>query len=177
MSLRTAKLYEKGKKIVEAINSKIEELQQEIRDAMPQKNQHIEELQNDFKNSMIQKDQQTAQLRTETNILKNKLEKTESRLSDSDTIIRQRNIILSSNALPKEESGEICTEVVWKLIQTKLRTIVPSTDIDAAFRIGKPSATGQQTRTRSILVKFNKPESKKSLMVSCKTYKPDFYIN
>ena len=77
----------------------------------------------------------------------------ESRLSDFDTIIRQRNIILSGNELPKEESGENCTEVVRKLIQTKLRTIVPSTDIDAAFRIGKPSTTG-----RSILVKFNKPE-------------------
>ena len=177
MSLRTAKLSEEGKKIVEAINSKIEELQQEFRDASLQKNQQIEELQNDFKNAMVQKDQQITQLRNETNILKNKLEKTESRLSDSDTVIRQRNIILSGNELPKEESGENCTEVVRKLIQTKLRTIVPSTDIDAAFRIGKPSATGQQARTRSILVKFNKPESKKSLIASCKTYKPDFYIN
>ena len=44
MYLRTAKLSEEGKEIVEAINSKIEELQQEIRDTMLQKNLQIEEL-------------------------------------------------------------------------------------------------------------------------------------
>ena len=109
---------------------------------------------------MVQKIRQITQLRTETNILKNKLEKTESRLSDSDTIIRQRKIITSGNELPKEESGEKCTDVIRKLIQIKLRRIVPSTDIDAAFRIGEPSATGQQARTPSILVKFNEPKSK-----------------
>ena len=69
MPLRTANLSEEEKKIVEAINSKNEELPRDFRDAILQGNQQNEELQNDFKNAMVQKDQQIIQLRKETYII------------------------------------------------------------------------------------------------------------
>ena len=62
-------------------------------------------------------------------------------MTDSDAMVRRNNIIISGNEVPNEQAGEDCTEIMRNLVQSKLRTILPSADITTAFRIGKKVIT------------------------------------
>ena len=79
--------------------------------------------------------------------------------------------------VPNEQSEEVCTEIVRNLAQSILRTILPSADINAVFRIGKKGNDGAQSQRTAFLVKLKNTEVKTSLIASSKTYKPGFFIN
>ena len=132
---RAAKLSAEGQRIVDAINKRIEELQNEFTKAITEKNSEISELKNEVYN------------------LKNEVTKLESRLNDSDSQLRSNNIVLTGNELPVEPANENCIETVRELFRIKLRTIVPSTDILSAKRLGKPNVDSASTNRRPILIK------------------------
>ena len=68
-------------------------------------------------------------------------------------------------------------QVFRALCGSKLRIIVPSTDIRAAYRLGKPNPDPVQKNRKSLLDKIKSSDRKKSLMECCKAMKPGFYIN
>ena len=171
---------------MEAINSKIEELQEKFKQAILVKNQEIEDLKtevNDLRTELeetkenLSDPHEVTALKTEVKELRTKLEKNEERLADSDALVRRNNIIISGNEVPNEQAGEDCAEIVRNLVQSKLRTILPSADINTAFRIGKKGIDGTQPQRSAFLVKLKNTEVKTSLIAACKTYKPGFFIN
>ena len=134
-------------------------------------------LRTEFRQVIQEKNHEIAALKSEVNSLKSKVDKIETKFNESDNNLRQNNVVISGAELPNEQSNEDCVQVFRALCESKLRIIVPSTDICAAYRLGKQNPDPAQQNRRSLLVKFKSPDRKKSLMESCRAMKPGFYIN
>ena len=93
-------------------------------------------------------------LTIEVNELRTKLEKHEEKLAVSDTLVSRNNMIISGNEVPTEQRFEDCSEMVKSLVQSKLRRILPSADINTGHRIGKKSDNSAQPQRSAILVKL-----------------------
>ena len=158
--LITSDLSEDGKKIVFAINARIDSVHSEFLRIISEKTKEIKDL------------------KSEVGILRNKLTKMEEKVLDSETKERQNNMIFSGERIPDHQPGENCMQIIRNLMDTDLGTIIPSADIESAVRLGKvKNNQSDQPQKMSILVKFRNPLHKSSIKSKCKVKKPKFFVN
>ena len=98
-------------------------------------------------------------------------------MGENDTQIRINNDILSGPDIPVPIINENCVEVFRKLALDKLKLVIPTADISSAVRVGKSKTENNSPQTRAILVKLKILEVKKTLMITCRNVKPNFYVN
>ena len=164
-------LSEDGNRIVSAITLQIDDLRNEMRD-----------MRKEFADSLTRKTAEINHLKNEANIFKARLEKMEEKLGDTEAKMRQNNVIFSGEDIPVSIARENCSQVIRDVLATKINLIIPTADIDVAYRVGKPrlnSANNQSENAKRtpILVKFKNSDIKRNIYTTCKTVKPNFFVN
>ena len=164
-------LSEDGNKIVSAITLQIDDLRNEMRD-----------MRKEFSDSLTRKTAEINHLKNEANIFRARLEKMEEKLGDTEAKMRQNNVIFSGGDIPVSITGENCTQVIRDVLSTKMNLIIPTADIDVAYRVGKTRLNNANNlpeiaKRTPILVKFKNSDIKRNIYIACRTVKPNFYAN
>ena len=158
--------------IITALSGKIDEMKQdfdglksELMGLLSAKNCEIEKL-----NKVV------AHLQTKVSNLENVVD-------DSESYGRMDTVILSGNCIPEVTNGEICVNVVQKLVKDKLRIVLPQNEISVAYRLGKKPIV-QGPDKRSLMVKLCRRDTKRDLLVASRNQpsassssSPPLYIN
>ena len=108
---------------------------------------------------------QIAELSDEVSILKKKVSKLENALDDEDAYVRRETIIFNGSALPPAHPGEICNNVIRKVIKDKFKIELQVSDISVAHRAGKKPNTQAPDR-RGMQVRFCRRDIKRQIMTS-----------
>ena len=96
-----------SKKIVDAVNSKLEE--------------KIESLREEFRMTLEAKTSQINNLESEVSNLKNRIDKLEERIDDGDAYERRDTLVFSGEGVPAATSEENPVAVVCGLVREKLK--------------------------------------------------------
>ena len=161
---------EESERIIAVITAQLQEMRTEMGN-----------MRKDFLDTISQNKAEIKGLKNDVNLLKSRLTKVEEKLGDAEAELKLNNAIFSGDDIPVRTIGEDCKEIIRELVTNKLRKVIASSDIESAFRVGKPKtdSTNQITANRRcpILVKFRSPETKRSILESCRAIKPKFYVN
>ena len=130
--------------------------------------EEMEKLKTDSNRKIQEMNTDIVELRTEVTTLKSHVSKLESCVDDADAYERRDTIILSGNAIPLGNNGELCTNIVQEVVKNELRIELPCSAISTAHRLGK-KPENQQPDKRSIIVKLCQRDTKRQLMAACKT--------
>ena len=107
---------------------------------------------------------QVKELKAENLSLAKKVATLENSLDDEDAYVRRETVIFNGSAIPPAATGEICNNVIRKVIKDKLHIELNESDISVAHRAGKkPSSQGPDCR--GIQVRFCRRDIKRQLMM------------
>ena len=167
-NLNSLNLSEDGTNIVSAITLQLDEIRSEMKD-----------MRKEFSDCLARKTSEINELKIEMNIYKNRMIKVEEILGSAETKLRQNNAVFSGDDIPIGGTGENCTQIIRDVLANKIKLVVPTADIEAAYRVGKtkPNTNGQPGRATPILVKFKNPDIKRNIFETCKIVKPKFFVN
>ena len=122
-----------------------------------------------------ERDDRIHKLETDLVTVKNILNEYESKIDSFESQQFSQDIILSGNSLPPEIDNENCSRMVTTLIRDKLNYNLKVSDVKDAVRMGKKVNNASR---RNILVTLDNVSTKRDLIKSCRSTKPDqFFIN
>ena len=147
-----------GRMIVSIMNKRFFEMKNEF-----------EEMKTEFMTLISAKNDQIDTLSNDVIDLKRKITRLENTLDDEDAYIRRETIILSGTCVPEVTSGEICSNIVQKLVRDKLRIQLNDNDISVAHRLGKKPIT-QGPDKRGIVVKLCRRDTKRQILSEKKAF-------
>ena len=141
-----------GRMIISIMNKRFLEMKNEF-----------DEMKTEFINIISSKNDEIATLSNDVTNLKHKITRLENTLDEEDAYIRRETIILSGTCVPEVTNGEICSNIVQKLVKDKLRIQLNDNDISVAHRLGKKPVT-QGSDKRGIVVKFCRRDTKRQIL-------------
>ena len=136
----------------------------------------IDALKREFSSKLVAKNAEIDQLKMEVNSLRVKMCKVEEKIDSAEAYERRDTVVFSGSGVPRSVGGENCREIIHEVVKTKLNLNIAVSDISTAHRYGSVP-TGTQQDRRGIIVKLCRRDLKKDLLSSCRTVKPDFYVN
>jgi len=145
-------LPEESRIILELILGKLEEQKSEILAKLDDKEVIIEELKKD------------------NLALKHRVSSLEEQVEDLAVSSRRNDLLVSGDKVPLFAPGESCSRIVTDVFRSELGYSLASSNIDSAYRIGRPPRQGVDRR--NILVKLYDHSIKVDLLQSCKRVKP-----
>ena len=155
-------LSEESKKIINAINLKLDE--------------KLDQIRVEFRAALAEKNAEIAALKTHFSSLQTRVEKLEEAIDDGDAYERRDTLLFSGDGVPAVSTDEIPASVVCSLVKEKLRLNLNPTDISTAHRMGRKPNT-QATDRRKLVVKLCRRDLKRDILMAAKNIKPDFYVN
>ena len=137
----------------------------------------FQELKEEFRTAMKEKDDVISKLNSEVDRLKVCVSKLEERIETNDQYERRDTLVLSGSAIPASSPNENCAQLVKNLIQSNLNIRVDESDFSVAHRLGEKPATQRPDR-RGLIVKFCRRSTKTDVLLSARKKKPNnFFIN
>ena len=122
-----------------------------------------------------ERDDRIHKLETDLVTVKNILNEYESKIDSFESQQFSQDIILSGNSLPPEIDNENCSRIVTTIMRDKLNYNLKVSDVKNAVRMGKKVNNASR---RNILVTLDSVSTKRDLIKSCRSTKPDqFFIN
>ena len=115
--------------------------------------EEIEKLKTDSNKKIQEINTDIVQLRTEMTTLKSYVSKLQACIDDADVYERRGTIVLSGNAIPLGNNGELCTNIVQEVVKNELRIKLPCSAISIDHRLGK-KPENEQLDKRSNIVKL-----------------------
>ena len=80
---------------------------------------------------------QVEELKAENLSLAKKIATLSNSLDDEDAYVRRETVIFNGSAIPSATTGEICNNIIRKVIKDKLNIELNESDISVAHRAGK----------------------------------------
>ena len=151
------KLSDESKFIIGELNKRFSEL-----------SNSFDVLRNHFESILAKKDEEIQELKKESTQLKNRILKLENSMDEEDAYIRRDSLIFSGNAIPAVTNGEICKNIVIRVVEERLKIKISESDISIAHRIGK-KPTSQAPDQRQIIAKFCRRDIKRDLIIARKS--------
>ena len=181
--LVTLKMVGSSKNTKNAIAFDPTKLSDESRYIIDQIKIQFTELSNSFKSLSIKfdtvitkKDEEIRELKEVTCDLKKRILKLENTLDEEDAYIRRDSLLFSGNAIPNATNGEICKNIVKRVVFEKLNIEISDADISVAHRVGtKPPS--QQPDRRQIIAKFCRRDVKRDLLIAKRSFSARFDRN
>ena len=128
----------------------------------------FKDLRTEFTNVTAAKNEEINELRNELGDLKKTVNKLEEMIDSQDSYERRDTIILSGNDIPEVSTGEICSNIVHDIIQSKLRIQLAPNEINTAHRLG-PKKQSQGPDKRPIIVKLCRRDTKRQLTAAARS--------
>ena len=155
-SPNSGKLSEESQTIISELNNRFTEL-----------SNSFSVLRTHFESILAKKEEEIQLLKTKTHDLEKRVLKLENSLDDEDAYIRRDTLIFSGTSVPEATNGEICKNIVKRIIEEKLKLKLSDADISVAHRLGK-KPTSQAPDRRQITAKFCRRDIKRDILFAKK---------
>ena len=149
-----------NKQLISALKNELHTLKSDI-------GVQIQSLKTEFSSLLEAKNKEISELKLINQDLRIKMVKLENMVDDGDAYERRDTVILTGSAVPAVSQGEICNELVKKLVKDVLKLEINTSDISTSHRIGKKRIS-QEADRRNLIVKFCRRDVKHSVISASK---------